>query len=145
MEKQGSCQCGKVKYQICGEPIIVYRCHCTECQKQAGSGFGMSMWVMNKDFKITEGALKQFIRIADSGGKIECFFCGDCGVRIYTKPLGLDTEHIVLKPGTLDDTSNLKPSADIWLKSKQAWFVPHEETEHFEGQPNFKEFLKIQK
>ena len=76
MEKQGSCQCGKVKYQICGEPIILYRCHCTECQKQAGSGFGMSMWVKNKDFKITEGALKQFIRIADSGGKIVCFFCG---------------------------------------------------------------------
>ena len=143
MEIQGSCQCGKVKYQICGEPIILYRCHCTECQKQAGSGFGMSMWVMNKDFKIIQGALKQFIRIADSGGKIECFFCGDCGVRIYTKPLGLNPEHIVLKPGTLDHTLNLKPSADIWLKSKQAWFVPPEETEHFEGQPNFKEFLDI--
>ena len=143
MEKQGSCQCGKVKYQICGEPIIVYRCHCTECQKQAGSGFGMSMWVMNKDFKITEGSLKQFIRIADSGGKIECFFCGDCGVRIYTKPLGLNPEHIVLKPGTLDHTLNLKPSADIWLKSKQTWFEPPNNTEHFQGQPNFKEFLDI--
>ena len=142
MEIQGSCQCGKVKYQICGEAIILYRCHCTECQKQAGSGFGMSMWVKNKDFKITEGALNLYIRIGDSGGKIECFFCGDCGVRIYTKPLGLNPEHIVLKPGTLDDTSNLKPSADIWLKSKQAWFVPPEETEHFEGQPKFKEFLK---
>ena len=56
----------------------------------------MSMWVMKKDFKITEGALKQLIRIADSGGKIECFFCGDCGIRIYTKPLGLNPEHIVL-------------------------------------------------
>ena len=143
MEKQGSCQCGKIKYQIYDESIILYRCHCTECQKQAGSSLSMSMWVMNKDLKITEGTLMQFIRIADSGGKIECFFCGDCGVRIYTKPLGLNPEHIVLKPGTLDDTSNLKPSADIWLKSKQAWFVPPEDTEHFDGQPNFKEFLTV--
>ena len=143
MEKQGSCQCGQVKYQIYGEPIILYRCHCTECQKQAGSGFGMSMWVRNNDFKISKGTLKQFIRTADSGGKIECFFCGVCGVRIYTKPLGLNAEHIVLKPGTLDKTSDFKPSADIWLKSKQEWFVPPSDTDHFEGQPNFEEFLKV--
>ena len=63
MEKQGSCQCGQVKYQKHDEPIIFYRCHCTECQKQAGSGFGMSLWVRNIDFKITEGTLKKFIRI----------------------------------------------------------------------------------
>ena len=143
MKNQGSCQCGQVKYEITGEPIILYRCHCTECQTQAGSGFGMSMWVRNKDFEITEGTLKQFIRIADSGGKIECFFCGYCGVRIYTKPLGLNPDHIVLKPGTLDDASNLKPSADKWLKSKQAWFQPPKDTEHFDHQPNFKEFLNI--
>ena len=132
MKNQGSCQCGQVKYEISGEPIILYRCHCKECQKQAGSGFGMSMWVRNNDFKIAEGTLKQFIRIADSGGKIECFFCGDCGVRLYTKPLGLNPEHIVLKP-----------SADIWLKSKQTSFEPPKNTEHFQGQPNFKEFLNI--
>ena len=122
MEKQGSCQCGQVKYQIYGEPIILYRCHCTECQKQAGSGFGMSMWIRSKDFKISEGTLKQFIRKADSGGKIESLFCGVCRVRIYIKPLGLNAEHIVLKTVTLDKTSDFKPSADIWLKSKQEWF-----------------------
>ncbi len=55
MKNQGSCQCGQVKYEITGEPIILYRCHCTECQKQSGSGFGMSMWIRNKDFEITEG------------------------------------------------------------------------------------------
>ena len=140
MKNHGSCQCGQVKYEISGEPIILYRCHCKECQKQAGSVFGMSMWVRNNDFKIAEGTLKQFIRIADSGGKIECFFCGDCGVRIYTKPLGLNPEHIVLKPGTLDHTLNLKPSADIWLKSKQTWFEPPKNTEPFQDNQILKNF-----
>ena len=60
-----------------------------------------------------------------------------------TKTIVLNAEHIVLKPGTLDKTSDFKPSADIWLKSKQVWFVPPSDTEHFEGQPNFKEFLKV--
>ena len=43
----------------------------------------------------------------------------------------------------LDNVSNLKPSSDIWLKSKQAWFQPPKDTEHFDHQPNFKEFLNI--
>ena len=95
---EGSCQCGEVHYQIKGEPLVLYRCHCTECQKQSGSGFGMSMWVRNDDFKILRGSLKHFHRIADSGGKMECFFCGNCGVRIYHKTLNKKQDYIVLKP-----------------------------------------------
>ena len=134
---EGSCQCGEVHYQIKGEPLVLYRCHCTECQKQSGSGFGMSMWVQNDDFEILRGSLKHFQRIADSGGKMECFFCGICGVRIYHKTLNKKQDYIVLKPGTLHNTQALLPTADIWLKSKQVWFVPPDETDHFEGPPDF--------
>ena len=139
---EGSCQCGEVHYQIKGEPLVLYRCHCTECQKQSGSGFGMSMWVRNDFFKILRGSLRHFHRIADSGGKMECFFCGNCGVRIYHKTLNKKRDYIVLKPGTLHNTQALQPTVDIWLKSKQAWFVPPDETDHFEGPPDFKEFLE---
>ena len=52
-------------------------------------------------------------------------------------------DYIVLKPGTLHNTQALQPTADIWLKSKQAWFVPPNETAHFEGPPDFKELLKV--
>ena len=110
---EGSCQCGEVHYQIKGEPLVLYRCHCTECQKQSGSGFGMSMWVRNDDFKILRGSLKHFHRIADSGGKMECFFCSNCGVRIYHKTLNKKRDYIVLKPGTLHDTQALQPTVDI--------------------------------
>ncbi len=134
---KGSCQCGEVQYQIKGEPLVLYRCHCTECQKQSGSGFGMSMWVQNDDFKILRGSLKYFHRIADSGGKMECFFCGNCGARIFHKTLNIKQDYIVLKPGTLYNTQALQPTADIWLKSKQAWFEPPDETDHFEGPPDF--------
>ena len=106
---EGSCQCGEVQYQIKGEPLVLYRCHCTECQKQSGSGFGMSMWVRNDDFKILRGSLKHFQRTADSGGKMECFFCGNCGVRIFHKTLNIKQDFIVLKPGTLHNTKHFNP------------------------------------
>ena len=41
----GGCQCGQIRYEVSGEPIVLYRCHCTECQRQSGSAFGMSMWI----------------------------------------------------------------------------------------------------
>ena len=134
-KREGGCQCGEISYALLGSPIALYRCHCTDCQTGSGSAFGMSMWVKKDDFKLTSGILKSFIRTADSGTKVESFFCDACGVRIYAKAAVLNSEHIVLKPGTLQNTDDLNPSADIWLKSKQDWFEPPTDTKHFQGQP----------
>ena len=41
----GGCQCGRVRYQIRAEPLAVYVCHCTECQRQSGSAFALSLAV----------------------------------------------------------------------------------------------------
>ena len=140
--RNGGCQCGQIRYEVSGEPIALYRCHCTECQRQSGSAFGMSMWIKEGEFTITSGSLEKTTRTADSGGKIEAYFCRSCGVRIHTKALGMNAENIVLKPGTLDLTDDLKPSTDIWLKSSQDWFSPPEDTHHFEGQPKFGELVQ---
>ncbi len=40
--KDGGCQCGQVRFEIHGEPVKVYACHCTICQKQSESAFGMA-------------------------------------------------------------------------------------------------------
>ena len=139
---KGGCQCGVISYELLGSPITLYRCHCTDCQTASGSAFGMSMWVKKDDFKLTSGILKSFIRIADSGAKVESFFCDACGVRIYAKAAVLDSEHIVLKPGTLQNTDDLRPSADIWLKSQQNWFELPKDTKHFQGQPTADELIE---
>ena len=142
-KRKGGCQCGEISYELLGSPITLYRCHCTDCQTGSGSAFGMSMWVKQDNFKLTSGVLKSFVRTADSNAKIESFLCDSCGVRIYGKAMGFNyAEHIVLKPGTLDSTDDLKPSADIWLKSSQDWFSPPEDTLHFQGQPKFGELVQ---
>lgn len=33
---KGSCLCGKVKFQISGEPFSLSYCHCSRCRKAAG-------------------------------------------------------------------------------------------------------------
>jgi hypothetical protein len=120
----GGCQCGLVRYVLTAEPIRLVACHCKECQRQSGSAFGMSMLV-KEDSPTVTSLTKQFTRIADSGNENTGVFCPDCGVRIYQIPKYAQGV-LALKPGTLDDTSWLRPSYFVWMMSAQGWVpVPH--------------------
>jgi hypothetical protein len=118
-ERTGGCQCGRVRYLFTGEPLMLAICHCTECQRQSGSAFGMSMIVPDANLSV-EGELKSFERSSDSGRPVRCYFCPECGTRIYHKVTyvqGMTN----LKPGTLDDTSWLAPRVQSWTSTKQPW------------------------
>lgn len=115
----GGCQCGSVRYVLTTEPIGVGACQCKECQRQSGSAFGMTMPVKKETLAVT-GLTKQFTRIAESGNEVTGVFCPECGVRIYHALKSL-RDVVSLKPGTLDDTSWLRPGTFIWMKSGQEW------------------------
>ena len=131
--KTGGCQCGAVRYELTGEPLAPIICHCTECQKQTSSAFGMTLPVAKRDFRLVSGSLNQWRRMADSGRELACFFCPECGSRVYhSSSLGPDYWH--LKPGTLDDTSWLAPVAQVWTDSAQPW-LELADLESFPRQP----------
>jgi hypothetical protein len=118
--KTGGCQCGAVRYELSGEPLPLVICHCHECQKQTASAFGMTLPVAKEDLRILAGALKEWRRRADSGREVACFFCPDCGTRVYHSSL-LGPGYWHLKPGTLDDTGWLDPVAEVWTEAAQSW------------------------
>ena len=128
---RGGCQCGLVRYELSGEPIRLVACHCKECQRQSGSAFGMSMLVREDALRVT-GQTKRFTRIADSGNENTGVFCPECGVRVYQIPRYV-AGVLVLKPGTLDDTSWLRPSHFVWMKSAQGWVPVPENVKALEG------------
>ena len=133
--REGGCQCGAVRYRINGEPIMLVVCHCTECQRQSGSAFGMSLSVRKADFELLRGTLSSFERSSDSGRKVGAAFCPACGVRIYHEPERLGGVAINVRAGTLDDPSGLTPSAHVWTSSKRPWVVIPEGVATFERQP----------
>ena len=51
----GGCQCGAIRYEIAAKPITLYACHCTDCQKQSASAFGMTFRIHGDALKITAG------------------------------------------------------------------------------------------
>ena len=113
MAAVGGCQCGDVRYEVAGDPLALYICHCRECQKQSASAFGMSLEVKRADFHITRGEARSWSRGTDSGNRLKCFFCPRCGSRIWHESdPPLDT--VTVKAGSLDQSVDASVATHIW-------------------------------
>ena len=138
---EGSCQCGAIAYRVTGVPVTLFACHCTECQRQSSSAFGMALWIKDPEVKLLSGQLKEWVREMPSGKKMSCQFCPNCGTRIFHKAVN-QTQMLSIKPGTLNSTSSLMPVGHIWLNSKQKWLDISKESIQYEGNPDsFEELI----
>jgi hypothetical protein len=131
----GGCICGAIRYEIASFPLLLYTCNCTNCQKQSGSAFGMTMPVTAKDFRIVEGMPKAWRRLSPAGVAVASWFCSDCGNRIYGERAGRP-ETINIRAGTLDNTSWLVPVAHFYTRSAQPWVRPAPDAVCHETQPS---------
>lgn len=130
----GQCQCGDVQYSVRGTPLTVFACHCTECQRQSGSAFGMALWIRHGQLTLLRGRLQKWVRALPSGREMECSFCPACGTRLFHVLLG-QTELMSIKPGTLHDTRWLYPAGHIWTRSAQPWTHLDANTLQYETNP----------
>ena len=123
----GGCHCGAVRYEVAQAPLMVYCCHCTNCQKISGAAFAISATIFEASFSYKTGLARKVEWISDAGNQRYGDYCGDCGVRILhgqTPSIGV----LSLRAGTLDDPSLARPSGHIWTKSAQSWvtFAPED-------------------
>ena len=117
---KGACQCGAVRYEVFGRPTKIWACHCTICQRQSGSAFGMAVVFQNAKIE-TEGTQPAHFVRAGRGQSSRCYFCPQCGSRIYHQWFNDngDIPYLNLKPGTLDDTHWLRPGCHMWTQHAQ--------------------------
>lgn len=131
---QGGCQCGRHRYKISAPPLTLYACHCTDCQTQSTSAFGMSMPVPREAVSCNFSALGTWERTASSGRIVKASYCNECGTRLFHEPFR-NPKIINVKPGTLDNTSWIEPVGHLWLNSAQKWFKPSRDALQYPGQP----------
>ena len=74
----GSCQCGKIRYEITEAPQLVTTCHCTDCQRITSSAFSLGIALPEAGFRLTAGEPRALQRMADSGRLNIRFVCPDC-------------------------------------------------------------------
>ncbi|MEO1656135.1 MAG: GFA family protein [Pseudomonadota bacterium] len=128
----GGCQCGAVRYEVHAKPLTLYACHCTECQKQSSSAFGMSLRVP-KESVVIRGVTGVATRPDPHAPPVEGLFCPSCGSRLIHQRPERDTVNI--KAGTLDDTSWLVPVGHLWAASSMPGFRPEPGPLVYDHQP----------
>jgi hypothetical protein len=116
----GRCLCGAIRYRCDAEPLLTAICHCRNCQKQTGTSFSLLVAVPRGALGIEGGTLKTFSDTGDSGLPVQRKFCGNCGTPIVSQ-IDAMPELEFIKAGTLEDTSWLSPSMEIWCDSAQPW------------------------
>ena len=115
----GGCLCGQVRYSANAEPTFTGVCHCTTCQKQSGGAFSIVVALPQSALSI-QGQTKSYAAKGDSGKSNVSKFCPNCGSILLSEP-ELMPGVSILRAGTLDDTSWIKPTMEIYCDSAQKW------------------------
>jgi len=132
---EGGCSCGAVRYRITGEPLAVYCCHCIDCQVSSGSAFCMSMLVLRDHLEVIGQQPGVYDHRIDGGERTKRTRpCETCGTRLWNEPTGAPV--LVVKPGTLDDASWLRPAGHIWTRSAQSWVPLPDGPTNYPTQPD---------
>ena len=135
MTKQtGGCLCGAISYELEEESVVTaMHCHCLDCQKSTGSGKATIIAIPGICLKIT-GTLKYYSVVGTDGATVERGFCGNCGSPVMSAVVGLEgwEEMKLIKAGSLDDSSWVVVSANLWKSSSRHWDAVREELPSFE-------------
>ena len=127
----GACLCGKIRYEIEGNPRFMYQCHCGKCRAASGAAFVTNLIVDADRFRITAG--DEFISAYESSPQKFRYFCSGCGSPIYSH--GQQTKRVVsVRSGTLKCNPGLPVSYHAFVGSKAPW------VDIRDGQPQFLEW-----
>ena len=122
----GGCNCGKVSFQVEGNPIRVGVCHCQICRKATGSSFNcFAVW--SAENVVIVGDTKSWISRTDHR-----HFCTTCGSSLYSIVDGANEVEICL--GAFDAApSDLHPTYELCLNRRESWLRPIDGAEQHTG------------
>ena len=127
--RAGGCQCGDVRYEASGEPLVIALCHCSMCRR-AGAAPAIA-WAMyrHEQVRMTGAAPATYA----SSAQARRSFCSRCGTQIsFTAEFipGL----VDLTVGSFDRPEELPPTLHYWDSKRLPWVAVAD------GLPRYEEF-----
>jgi len=125
----GGCACGAIRYEVTADPIVMFNCHCRDCQKTSGGPYIPVFYVPANGFKITKGTPKYYSTGSEMMSDNIRGFCPECGSRLFRGKTDFGQG---IAAGTLDDRSLYKPQHEISISDTQPWDAIDPELPKFE-------------
>ncbi|KAF2397944.1 hypothetical protein EJ06DRAFT_532304 [Trichodelitschia bisporula] len=134
------CQCRNVSFPAPEpQPRALYHCHCLECRKQSASAFGTTAIFPAEPFFPLAPELKAKLKIwqrpTETGGTMDCYFCPECGVRVFHRICNADgnwRDVISVKAGCIE---GLEWNATAHLFARSAVFPIPADHQAFDTYP----------
>jgi hypothetical protein len=118
----GGCACGAIRYECSTEPVMMFKCHCRDCQRVTGGGFVAGLLLPVSAFRLTKGQLRYHFTESAAGGRHKRGFCAECGSRITGGELENSPSKLIgITVGSLDDPSWFRPQMDFFVCDAQPW------------------------
>jgi len=131
---EGGCACGKVRYRLKSDPMIVHCCHCTWCQRETGSAFVINAIIEMSEVDLT-GEVPVIVKTPSESGKGQPIArCPHCQVAVWSHYPNAGELAAFVRVGTLDDKTVLAPDVHIFTANKVPWL------ELTDGKPAFEAF-----
>jgi hypothetical protein len=130
----GSCLCGAVKYEVSGEAVRFYHCHCQRCRKATGTGHASNLlvapvtsitWLQGED-------LLHRYKVPDAERFYNCF-CSQCGGPMPRTVPELDA--VLIPAGSLDNNPPIHPQGHIFWNSRAEWSCAAGDKPHYAEYP----------
>ena len=116
MGLRGSCQCGRVRFELSQTPTGPTACHCTQCRKQSGHFFASAN--VPKSAVALQG--EEHLSWYRSSDKVRRGFCSHCGSWLFWEPLQRDWTSVAL--GAIDGPTGLALERHIFVADKGDYY-----------------------
>jgi hypothetical protein len=126
----GSCGCGRVRFEVFEPLVTAVYCHCTHCQKHAGTAYQATAWAASGSIEVTAGAEHLREWTATTNAKV---FCGVCASPLLSRvPSG--GEYRAVRMAAIDGDPGVRPVAHQFVADAAPWApIPEDGLPRFEG------------
>jgi hypothetical protein len=112
--------------------MMMFNCHCRDCQRASGGPYSAVVYVPAKAFRITKGSPRFYNTPSAAVGHNKRGFCAECGSRLFG---GGTDEGQGITASSLDDPSLFNPQMHIWTSDAQPWDQMDSKLPKFEKYP----------
>jgi hypothetical protein len=130
----GHCLCGDIHFELRAEPMTLYACHCTDCQRRSAGALRLSMWVERSALHLLSGSPEVRTSVLSSGRQRVSKGCARCDTDLWTEPPE-SAKLAVLRPGTLVQHREFVPVAHLFVRSALPWLTIPSDAIQYETKP----------